>query len=564
MHALAELWPAVTWRNARWVAAGLALLLAACGGGSSGGGSPTSGSGVPPGPTPATCATPATGTESDETAPAGDGNLRVTTTNGTLEGALDNGVRAFTGVRFAAPPTGCLRFRPPAPPVFAEGMTQATGESPRCIQIFNGSLLGEEDCLFLNVWAPDDAATHPVMVWLHGGNINGLNASRLAAATGLVIVAPNRRVGIMGTMSLRELAVESPDHATGTYAVQDTLAALRWVQRNAAAFGGDPARVMITGSSAGGSIACSLFAAPAATGLFSSAAVMSGVCHPRFVVDASLAAYSSAPPLEDVHSQLIATTGCASATNKLDCLRNVPAATLVDAAVNLPPLPGGGPAVPFAPIIDGAVVVSDPFSALEQQVAGSIRLVAGSTRDEMRSLFPLPEMDDVAYRSWLVDHYGSIADALYDLYPSAQYPTPTDAAYMFLSDLAFGCPAEALARAAGSNRPAHLFLVTRAARDSAYAVHGADFPYLFDTLEAWGIPVDQSASDLRSAMQSAWAGIAGAPEEAPIVDAGSQGSFVWPEFATGSEQIVDFGDVVSISGDHRGGRCVTLDMLLPP
>lgn len=552
--------------NPRTCAATFCLaLLVACGGGGGGSGTPQNGGGGgTPGPTPATCTTPPTGSPADEAVPSGDGGLQVTTTNGPIEGTLDNGVRAFTGVRYAAPPTGCLRFKAPAQPVFVAELTPATGASPRCIQIFNGNLLGDEDCLFLNVWAPADNAVHPVMVWLHGGNVNGLNGSKLAADTGMVIVTPNRRVSIFGTMALQELADETPDHATGTYAVQDTLAALRWVQRNIGAFGGDPARVLVTGSSAGGSIACSLFAAPAAQGLFSAAAVMSGVCRPRFVVDASLSQYSPAPPLDEVHSQLFAATGCDTSGNKVDCLRNLSADTLVEAAVNLPPLPAGGPAVPFGPIVDGVVVTRDPYSALEAQTAGGFRVIAGSTRDEIRSLLTLPDMDDVAYRAWLGNNYGSSADALYDLYPSAQYPTPTDAAYMLLSDLTFGCPAEALARAAGGNRPAHLYLFTRAANGSAYSLHGAELPYLFDTFEASGIPVDQTATDLRSAMQSAWTGLAGSPAMAPVIDAGGQGSFVWPEYVAGTAQIVDFGDQVTIGNDYRGGRCATLDALLPP
>jgi para-nitrobenzyl esterase len=544
----------------------LALLPAAGGGGDSnapGGGSGTGGTVIGTIPVPP-CVSPPTGTPGGGVTPFGTGGLQVTTASGTIEGSLNDSARAFLGVRYAAPPTGCLRFSSPREAVFVSGITPTQAMPPRCIQIFNGSTLGDEDCLFLNVWAPNDTATHPVMVWLHGGNINALDGSKLAAATGAIVVAPNRRVGILGTMSLQQLADEAPDHSTGTYAVQDTIAALRWVQRNISAFGGDPARVMVIGSSAGGSIACSLVAAPSARGMFSAVAVMSGVCHPRFVVDASLSRYSTAPPLKTVHAPLIAATACNTASSTLDCLRNLPTQKLLDAAASLPALPGGGPAVPFAPIIDGVVVVSDPYSALEKQVAGNFRLVAGSTSDEMRSLLTLPAMDDTAYRSFLRDRYGASAEALYALYSPNAYLTPTDAAYMLLSDAVFGCPAEALARAASTNRPAHLYLFSRNSPTLGYAPHGGEYPYLFDLLEQVGITVDQTALDLRSAVQSAWARLASAPQTVPLVDAGGRGSFSWPEYSFEDARFLDLGDPVQIGSSYRGGRCAQLIGLDPP
>jgi carboxylesterase type B len=298
--------------------------------------------------------------------------------------------------------------------------------------------------------------------------------------------------------------------------------------------------------------------------LFSAVAVMSGVCRPRFVVDASLSRYSTAPPLKSVHAPLVAATGCETASSTLDCLRNLPTQKLLDAAASLPTLPGGGLAVPFAPIIDGVVVVSDPYSALEAQVAGNFRMVAGSTTDEMRSLVTLPVMDDPAYRTFLRDRFGASADRLYTLYSPAAYPTPTDAAYMLLSDAFFGCPAEALVRAASSNRPANLYLFTRNSPTLAYAPHGGEYPYLFDLMEQVGIAVDQTAVDLRSASQSAWASLAASPQATPSVDAGSRGVFSWPDYSATDQGILELGDPVRISSSYRGNRCASLNGLEAP
>jgi carboxylesterase type B len=134
---------------------------------------------------------------------------------------------------------------------------------------------------------------------------------------------------------------------------------------------------------------------------------------------------------------------------------------------------------------------------------------------------------------------------------------------MLLSDHWFGCPAAALARAASRSARAYLYLFTRV-NSTGYAVHGVEFPFLFDTLQESGITTDQAAIDLRSAVQSAWATLATTPANAPLVDAGSRGSFAWPAYDSQNVKIVAFGDQTSIGNQYREGRCATLDTLLPP
>lgn len=549
-----------------------ALLLTACGGGGSAGSPAAGGSGVVNGggaggggtpPTPAaTCVTPPVGAASDDVAARGTGGLSIATVNGTVSGSVvESGVRAFMGVRYAAPPTGCLRFRPPQEPSRSEPTQAAMGP---CVQLLNGSEYGQEDCLLLNVWAPDDADVHPVIVFLHGGTINGVDASRLAAATGAVVVVPNRRVGVFGLLALQLLADESSDHATGTYAVQDTIAALRWVQRNIAAFGGDPARVEVMGASAGGSVACSLFAAPQARGLFASAAVISGLCRPRVVVDASLARFSAVPPLKGSHAALIAAAGCDTAANKLDCLRNLPADRLLAAAASLPQVAGLGSAFPLVPVVDGVVVTSDPYSALQAEVAGSFRLLSGSNRDELRSLVTLTPLDDAGYRAFLRNTYGTAnGDALYAIYPSSDYPTPTDAQYMLLSDQVFGCPAEALVAAASRTRSAYLYEYTRPNADG-YAPHGIEFPPLFDVLEAFGLQGDQALAQLGVTLRSAFLALAASPYAPPLLDTGGATSLTAPAYDAQATQLVEFATPTAITSVYRGGRCARLNAIVPP
>jgi len=516
------------------------LMLAACGGG--GGGHAEAGS-------------PAGGGSAGN----GDGDVtlnevRIETTYGIVEGTAESGVRTWLGVRYAAAPTGSLRFRPPQEPAVIEGVTQTKSAPPVCAQILRGTNTGDEDCLFLNVWAPDDEETHPVMVLLHGGTTNGIDGSQLATTTGLVVIAPNRRVGVLAKLALQELVDESPDHTGGNLDILDTIAALHWVQDNVAAFGGDPEHVMLVGFSAGGATLCGLFAAPLARGLFQSAAVTSGVCYGRFVTSDSINEYTPHPPLDELQAPLIERTGCDGASSVMACLRELPADTLLQAAAELPPAPPTKDVsvFPIVPVIDGVVVTTNPYDGLAAQVAGNFPLIAGSTRDETRNLLSFDFMDDAAYQNWLNASFGSeVAAQLYAAYPPADYPTPTDAAYMLTADLVFGCPAEALAKAASGQQSAYLYLVTQGR--TMYAAHGSG-PLLAGITQE----TDQPWADLASAARSAWSTLAANPGLAPEIDAGSFGTFMWPVYAPDNVEVLELGDPVQIVDQYRDARCDVL------
>ena len=235
-------------------------------------------------------------------------HVRVDT--GDLQGEVADGVDAFKGIPFAAPPVGDLRWRPPQPAAPWTGVRQATEFGANCMQGRGGGpppsagaragapaptpapppgapvvQAPSEDCLFLNVWRPASAtpkAKLPVMVWIHGGGFTGGSGASpntsgaQFARQGVVLVSANYRLGRFGFFAFPALSRERPDETKGNYAYMDQIAALQWVRRNIAAFGGDPTNVTIFGFSAGGVSVHSLLASPMARGLFHKAIAQSG------------------------------------------------------------------------------------------------------------------------------------------------------------------------------------------------------------------------------------------------------------------------------------------------
>lgn len=217
----------------------------------------------------------------------------VQTASGPLTGKVEGGLNLFQGIPFAAAPVGDLRFRPPQPVTPWTAPRNAAEFGPQCTQIViglfsdtdnGGSVTGQEDCLYLNVYAPasPSPAPRPVMVWIHGGSFTSgagslYDARLFAQKHGVVVVTINYRLGPMGFLALEGLSAEN-DGASGNYGIQDQQFALRWVQQNIAAFGGDPRQVTLAGESAGGHSVCTHLASPASAGLFQKAIIQSGLC----------------------------------------------------------------------------------------------------------------------------------------------------------------------------------------------------------------------------------------------------------------------------------------------
>jgi para-nitrobenzyl esterase len=205
----------------------------------------------------------------------------VHTDKGSVEGIIENGFKVFRGIPYAAPPVGDLRWRAPQPTAAWEGTLITKDYGPICPQLRPNKLTQSEDCLTLNITAPSEAEKLSVMLWIHGGgNVNGSGNIDGSAFTrdGIVFVSLNYRLGRLGTFAHPELSHEAASRGepTGRFSVLDQIAALRWIKRNIAAFGGDPNRVTIFGVSAGGTNTNALMASPLAAGLFHGAIAQSG------------------------------------------------------------------------------------------------------------------------------------------------------------------------------------------------------------------------------------------------------------------------------------------------
>ncbi len=214
-------------------------------------------------------------------------SLVVRTENGPVQGSLQDGMAAFKGIPFAAPPVGALRWRPPQPMTKWTEPRDATKFGAMCAQptLPSGPTKGSEDCLTINVWSPDGATTgkRPVMVWIYGGAfVVGSSKGMLdqgqteLSKRGVVLVSFNYRVGRFGFFAHPGLARQHPDEPVANYWLMDQIAALKWVKANISAFGGDPGNVTIFGVSAGGTSVNALVASPEARGLFHKAISMSG------------------------------------------------------------------------------------------------------------------------------------------------------------------------------------------------------------------------------------------------------------------------------------------------
>lgn len=228
------------------------------------------------------------------TAAAQQANTVVRVDSGQLQGVAEDGVVSYKGVPFAAPPVGELRWRPPQPAAPWNGVRQASEFGADCMQGRFGpppapgappAPAPSEDCLYLNLWRPASAppaARLPVMIWIYGGGFMGGSASSpftsgtQFAKQGVILVAANYRVGRFGFFAFPALSRERPDETKGNYAYMDQIAAVKWVKRNIAAFGGDPNNVTIFGFSAGGVSVHSLIASPMTRGLFHKAIAESG------------------------------------------------------------------------------------------------------------------------------------------------------------------------------------------------------------------------------------------------------------------------------------------------
>lgn len=399
--------------------------------------------------------------------------LVVRTDAGPVRGMDSGPTRTFNGIRFAAPPVGEDRWKPPRPPEPWKDVADATKPGPACTQFMPGSA---EDCLFLNVTVPRDAGSRrlPVLVWLHGGGYtidagSLYGAQRLADQGDVVVVTTNYRLGVFGYFGLPGLA------GSGDFGLMDQLSALRWTQRNIAAFGGDPRNVTLAGQSAGGMSTCALLTSPAAAGLFHKAAIMSGSCllnwPPGGLIPNQPAQtpYSPLAKTEADGAAMAASHGC-EGPDALGCLRRLSAADLLkDHQSFANHLTYGTPLLPL-----------DPAKAVRWGAFHRVPVISGGTHDEMRAFVagvaqhkPITEE---RYQEFLRNAFGERADEVAAEYPSRDYLSPAMAWATVTTDRSWACPT------AEGNR-----LLSRRTSVHAYEFDDKNAPNV-NRIEAPGLP----------------------------------------------------------------------------
>jgi para-nitrobenzyl esterase len=466
--------------------------------------------------------------------------------NHCLRGNLSGGsAYSFLGILYAAPPTGELRFRPPADPVWT-GLRSASAFGPPCARRTDtGVVTGSEDCLTLNLWAPVTGSQHPVIVFIHPG-LNSRGGARMgmagyggltfttawdgepwAATYGIVFVSVEYRVNAFGFLAHPSLSAEDPNGSSGNYGMLDQIKALQWVQENVASFGGDPSNVTILGATAGAADASVLLVSDLAKGLFSHAILESPV-------------WSRFPTLQEaehgVGAMIVKGVGCAGTPDVAACLRAKSVAEILQAS------PFGRPSTEsedYAPRIDGWLLKSDPIDLVEGDLAPSkVPVIIGSTADEFNAhardsdvvttvFFGLQKTShDVSsqdYANAITTQFGdTIGAQVLSLYPDSEFqqspllqlpeaPSASFAAMLrVLTDWEFTCPVRALARNASTGgRTVYRYFFTHAIENNAImqklgAFDNEDNWFLFTP--SYTYSVDERA--LSNTMRAYWAAFA--------------------------------------------------------
>jgi para-nitrobenzyl esterase len=357
------------------------------------------------------------------------------TANGAVRGLANGPADEFLGIPYAAPPVGALRWQPPQPAASWSGVRAATQFAPHCPQVAGpfGQASTSEDCLYLNVFTPATGGFHPVMVWIHGGALvsgesNDYDPTALVA-DGVTVVTINYRLGALGFLAHPALA--DTNGQSGDYGLMDQQAALRWVQRNIASFGGDPHNVTVFGESAGGLSTLSQVASPEARGLFQKAIVESGSYN---LTQASLAA------AEQAGEAFATKAGCVSQTAA--CLRSLPVSTIL----------ADQDAAGYTPNINTEILPQSLGTAFATGDFNRVPIINGTNHDEWRLFVALSELEGnpvtaANYQSMISATLGvppAAAAVIAAEYPLSAYPSPSVALGALGTDAIFACPALAI------------------------------------------------------------------------------------------------------------------------
>ncbi|MFV0438386.1 MAG: carboxylesterase/lipase family protein [Desulfopila sp.] len=462
---------------------------------------------------------------------------------GRVKGVHKDGLAIFKGIPFAAPPTGDLRWQAPRPVTSWEGVLQADHFGPACPQIVFPDIaslqnsVGEqaEDCLYLNVWTPVASRKEklPVMVWIHGGGF-AIGAPSIAnydgkniAAKGVVFVSVAYRLGALGFLAHPELSAENELGVSGNYGLLDQIAGLQWVQRNIAAFGGDPGNVTVFGESAGAISVSILCASPLARGLFHRAISQSGGNFGPVKKQRG----SGIQNLKGAERQGVAFAGRMGATSIAELRKISPERFLQDTET----AQIGG----FWPICDGCLIPGDQYKLYKKGKYNDVDVIIGTNADE-GALF-VETITAARYKAFLTKQFGFFARKAEKLYPATTDTIALQSARNIFRDTAFAWPAWTWARLQEKTGTANVYLYSFTQRQPERkrgeslpaASHADDINYVFGHVqENFNFAYTDEDRQLSAVMMDYWVNFAktGTPNATGLPE--------WPKFHGGKKDVL--------------------------
>jgi len=466
--------------------------------------------------------------------------------SGQVQGVVQDDVISFKGIPFAAPPVGALRWRPPQAPRSWAGVRKADSYGPDCMQVpfpSDAAPLGvkpAEDCLYVNVWLPakPPQGKLPVFVWIYGGGfVNGGSSPAVYdgsafARQGVAFVSFNYRLGRFGFFAHPALTAEASAGPLGNYAIMDQIAALKWVQRNIAAFGGDPHNVTICGESAGGISVHILMTSPAATGLFNKAIVQSGGGRAGIFRDRSLSGGpESAEALGVAFAKKEGIEG--QGADALGKLRALPADELAK-GLNLASM--GDSTYVGGPVVDGTIITANPSQLYAAGKGARVPMLVGATSQDI-GFMQAQSIDE------LLKQFGPDAEKARTVYGVHDSDDVRFVAFRMGGDQMMIEPARYIARTlAARGQPVYEFRFSYVAESIRGqfggvmgAMHASDIPFAFDTVAAkYGKELTSSDAAAARAMNAYWVAFTktGKPE--------APGQPTWPAYDPQTDAVMNF------------------------
>lgn len=484
-----------------------------------------------------------------------------------------NDACSYLGIPYAAPPTGDLRWKPPQPAA-AWTKPRPSAAASACPQAASelGQASTDEDCLYLNVWVPsasrtDSASARPVMVFVHGGGFTTgagtvplYDGTKLANATGAIVVTINYRLGAFGFLSHPALRAEDPAHpSAGNYGIEDQIAAFRWVKDNAKAFGGDPSNVTIFGESAGGTSMLVHLASPKSEGLFDRVIVESAWAQPGSTSFTTTAANVAG-------ARVAWALDCTNEANVLSCMRERSAADVLQAVESSgSPIEGG---IAFAAVVDGFVLPDDPVKILEQGSFNKVPTMIGTNRNEGTLFFYIedsgldvaPPVDAASYQALEERIYPGHGAAIVAEYPIASFGGSYKAAAAeAMGDAAFVCGARRIARAlAAAGVPTFRYDFAHAldlGLPELGAFHASELPFVFGNPLKPEAPLKPGDLPVVKQVMAYWGSMA------KHGDPGAVGQLEWPRYTATNETQLVIDVTTSTESAFKKGKCDFWDRL---